>query len=527
MRHVSLEVINNAVHVETLGVPNLSFLKESLLAYVRQTYNGSVPQDQLDPPYLQNKLAQTLTYLFVFLYQEGWETFVDDFLALTSLPNSSQMDNLPGVILYLRIVGSIHDEIADPLLIRQGNEAKRSNDLKDLIRERHMRKIATSWRDLLAQYGNQNDVVVEMTLKVIGKWVSWIDIFLVINQEMLNLLLPIVGRTSPGRSDDKVRYAAIDTLTDIVAKKMKHDDKIEMISFLQLHEIISQLIASPPLHDCKGTSSYDTDLAETVAKLVNTIVSDIVRVLEDKSVSNETKSRAENLMQNFLPLLLRFFSDEYDEVCSTVIPSLTDLLTLIRRVSTVPPEYANMLPPILNAIILKMRFDETSSWANEDEQTDEAEFQELRKKLQILQKSVAAIDQDLYMETLSNLVASTFSNLDQQGSQIDWRDLDLALHEIYLFGDLALPNQGLAQRTQPSAVASERLAIMMSKMVESGRTPLPRSTFDRHLLTPPQVSPVSPIPLSCSNTWKSASDIVHSSRHTNSSSRKFSRTLFG
>ena len=65
-----------------------------------------------------------------------------------------------------------------------------------------------------------------------------------------------------------------------------------------------------------------------------------------------------------------------------------------------------MLTPILNAIIMKMRYDETSSWGNEDEQTDEAEFQELRKKLQVLQKSVAAVNQNLYIEVLSNLDAN-------------------------------------------------------------------------------------------------------------------------
>lgn len=127
-----------------------------------------------------------------------------------------------------------------------------------------------------------------------------------------------------------------------------------------------------------------------------------------------------------------------------------------------------MLSPILNAIIQKMRYDETSSWGNEDEQTDEAEFQELRKKLQNLQKTIAAIDQALYMDTLSNLVATTFQTLDQRGSETDWRDLDLALHELYLFGELALPNQGPGTKNQPSSEASERLVVMMKKMVQSG-----------------------------------------------------------
>jgi len=128
-----------------------------------------------------------------------------------------------------------------------------------------------------------------------------------------------------------------------------------------------------------------------------------------------------------------------------------------------------MLTPILNAIIQKMRYDETSSWGNEDEQTDEAEFQELRKRLQVLQKSVAAVDEALYLDVLSNVVGNTFQRLDEQGGQMDWRDLDLALHEMYLFGELTVPNGGLYAKSQPSSVAAERLIVMMSKMVESGK----------------------------------------------------------
>jgi exportin-T len=116
-----------------------------------------------------------------------------------------------------------------------------------------------------------------------------------------------------------------------------------------------------------------------------------------------------------------------------------------------------------------MRYDETSSWGNEDEQTDEAEFQELRKRLQVLQKSVAAVNEPLYVEILSNVVGNTLQQLDQQGGRMDWRDLDLALHEMYLFGELTVPNGGLYAKSQPSSVAAERLITMMSKMVDSGK----------------------------------------------------------
>ncbi|PNP37495.1 hypothetical protein TGAMA5MH_10598 [Trichoderma gamsii] len=458
---VCLEVVNYAVHTQGLDGESLAFLKHTLLQYVRQSYGAGVQQEP-DPAHLQNKLTQTLTYLFVFLYRDGWQSFLDDFLDLTGLHQN--VDNVSGVLFYLRVLSSVHDEIADMLLSRQSGDSKRNTELKDQLRAQDMQKVAESWKQLLSRYSG-NDVVVDLVLKVIGKWVSWMDISLVVSQDMLNLLLPVVGRTG---SEDKVRDTAIDTLTEICGKKMRSTDKMDMISFLNLQDIVSQLVASPMLNDLKGTPQYDTDLAEAIAKLVNTTVADIIRALDDNQATDDTRTRAKQHLDGFLPLLLRFFSDEYDEVCSTVIPSLTDLLTFLRKLGQLNQEYSNMLSPILNAIVQKMRYDETTSWGNEDEQTDEAEFQELRRRLQYLQKTIAAIDQNLYMDVLSNLVATTFQTLDQQGSHMDWRDLDLALHEMYLFGELALPNQGLGTKSQPSTEASERLVVMMQKMVESG-----------------------------------------------------------
>ncbi|KAK3044945.1 pre-tRNA nuclear export protein, partial [Coniosporium uncinatum] len=169
--------------------------------------------------------------------------------------------------------------------------------------------------------------------------------------------------------------------------------------------------------------------------------------------------------------MLRFFSDEYDEVCSTVIPSLTDLLTLFRKQvkakGGLPQHYASMLSPILDAIIAKMRYDDAVDGGEEGEETDEAEFQELRKKLYVLQQTVAAVDEQLYIETLSRLVAETFGKFDADRRSINWRDLDVALHEMHLFGELAVRNGGLYAKRAPSSVASQRLIEMMVKMVNS------------------------------------------------------------
>lgn len=474
VRLVCLEIVNNAVQVQQLGQQNLGYVKESLMGYVRQRYarNATV----VDSPAIQNKLTQTLTYLFTSLYSSEWTSFFDEFRALMGDANEIGTSNPIATMLYLRIVGSVHDEIADQMIPRTPQEQKRANELKDLIRARDVNKIAVKWQEILSRWRQMDLAIVELCLRTIAKWVSWIDISIVIDRNIQSALLELAGQQgnfSPESKEAKARDAAIDTFTETAGKKMAASDKIELIRYLNLSGIVGQLIASSALSDMRTTPQYDTDLSETVAKLVNNVVYDIVKVLDTDNVDEQTKGRANALLQIFIPYLLRFFSDEYDEICSAVIPSLTDLLTMLRRhVKTkggLQSEHSDMLRPILDAIIAKMKYDETATWADEYEGTDEAEFQDLRKRLYVLQQIVAAIDEQLYIAALSEIIVDTFSRLDDNSaSNLDWRDLDLAMYEMYLFGELAIKNGGLYQKSAPSSEASQRLLDMMAKMVDSG-----------------------------------------------------------
>ena len=345
------------------------------------------------------------------------------------------------------------------------------------MRERDVVKIAASWQEILSEWQSRNDTILELALTVLGRWVSWIDISLIINVSLLGLLFGLVSQPQASTQDgrfDNFRHAALSTFTEIVGKKMKAEDKLELITVLKLSNVISELIASSTLQELRSTSNYDTDLAETVAKLVNNTACDIIKVLDtDTATTDQVKRQANDLLQTFLPYVLRFFSDEYDEICSTVIPALTDLLTFFRKESKIKgilaPQYTAMLSPILDAIIAKMKYDETSSWGNEDAQTDEAEFQELRKRLQVLQQAVAIVDEPLYIENITTVVGTTFERLQSQRGQLDWRDVDLAMHEMFLFGELAVKNGGLYSKTKPVSAAAERLIGMMFKLVESGK----------------------------------------------------------
>ena len=477
VRLVSLEIVNNAVQTQRLDTQSLSYIRGVLMDYVRQRY-ASASQEP-DSPSIQNKLVQTITYLFTSLYGSEWMSFFDDFGELAGDASSIGTKNPAGTLLYLKVVSSVHDEIADLMIPKTHDEQKKSNELKDLVRARDVNKIAVTWQEILSRWRQIDLGIIEICLKAIAKWVSWIDIWLVINQTIQSALLELAGQQGSFSSESKeakARDAAIDTFTETVGKKMAANDKIELIRYLNLGTIVGQLVSSPALSDLRTTPSYDTDLAETVAKLASNVVFDVVKVLDTDSVEAETRSKADEQLQTFVPYLLRFFADEYDEICSAVIPSLTDLLAMFRKhvkaKGCLPNHYSAMLQPILDTIIAKMKYDETATWGEEDDQTDEAEFQELRKRLHVLQQMVAAVDETLYINTLSRVVADTLNRLDGSDKP-NWRDLDLALHEMYLFGEMAVKNQGLYAKSTPSSTASQHLLDMMTKMVDSGLASYP------------------------------------------------------
>ncbi|KAL6715704.1 pre-tRNA nuclear export protein [Lecanora helva] len=474
VRHVSLDIVNNAIKAGQLNVQDLNVLKDNLFVYIQSVYGaGRDDSVESDPLPIQNKITQTITNLFTALYTTHWTSFFNDVLILTSTDGSHRKNNQLGVLLYLRILISVHDEIADVLLLRTPEEQRKHNDLKDLVRQRDAVMIAASWHEIIGTWSDKDDSIIKLCLTTIGRWVTWTDVGLAVNNSLLQLLFEYIDPQQNLKSEQVAerKDAAIEAFIDILGKKMTATDKLELIEVLKIYEAVSRLVRSRELSEMRSTANYDTDLAECVAKLVNNTVTDIVKALDNAQNDELLLLRGNVLLKSFMPHILRFLSDEYDEICSTVIPCLTDLLTLLRRKakagSSMASEISPTLPLILDVVITKLKYDETSYWGHEDTQTDEAEFQELRKRLHNLQKAVAAVDESMFMNKITTVVVSTFAKYQDQSGRIDWRELELALHEMELFGESAFKHGGLYSKTKPVTPVAEQLIEMMSKLVQT------------------------------------------------------------
>jgi exportin-T len=238
-----------------------------------------------------------------------------------------------------------------------------------------------------------------------------------VNDAYLTLIYQLLGHAG-------LRTPASNALANIVSKKMNPTDKLELIIFLNLTQVVNSLNANE-----------DDDFSESMARLVNVQGLELTRILIEGGPPDQ-RTKALGALRDLFPLLLRFLADEYDETSMAVFPFLTELLMQSRRAkrNTLDILDRDFLQALLNAIFKKMRYDDESSYPLDNDSGEEADFQDLRKQLLGFQYSIGSIDPDLYSSCIHKLIGETLQAL-SSGSIKNWRDIEAALYEMHTFSE--------------------------------------------------------------------------------------------
>ncbi|ODQ63294.1 Xpo1-domain-containing protein [Nadsonia fulvescens var. elongata DSM 6958] len=485
-RYFALQVIDNSLG--NLGPQQLQLVRENLFKYVQAgVVSGSPSSLEDDAAYMRNKIAQTMGYLFIVAYADTWITFFDDILEL--LPaNGSTFGNAIAVDMYLRILKVVHEEIGDNLIIRPLPLLRRNSALKDYIRVRDVNKLANSWAEILGFYTSPANIVtsnanlvneiIDNCLKVIGGWVSWIEITLIVNPVLLDLIFGLLG-------NQKQRISACDTISEIILKKMKPSDKLQLIKLLNLTNVVAQL----PIENS------DIDFDERVAKLCNVIGLELIGILDDTNAANsgeaatpELQQAAENMLLSMFPIILRFLTNEYDDTSSQIFPVISEYLGFVRKesrkekrkvdtsgltkdalgqilnfpadINFVPANRLAILPELLNKLIMKAKYDSDTDWVADKDDSD-GEFLEIRSRLKLLQDLIAGIEINIYMEGMSSVVNQCLGT----GSK-NWREVELGLFQLSAFSE-SLRNGAVNVIKGVQTPANLCLFEMFVKMVNS------------------------------------------------------------
>ncbi|CAO3620011.1 unnamed protein product [Mucor hiemalis] len=454
-RFFSLQVLENTLRTryENLDSAAVEYIQQTMMEYLRREFvdNTTIGSEE---SFIRNKAAQSLTLLFIHVYPTVWPSFFKDMIAVAKTPSGTPSHE-KAADFFLRLCISIDEEIARMDIPRTREEVIRNTNIKDTMRLGDIQLLASFWFDLLQEFRSANYNIAQLALKNIGSYIAWMDISLVVNDQVMNVLYELL-------SDSNLRMNACECLSDVISKGMLPMDKLNMLQVLNITDILSRLDLSEP------------EFVEYVARLVNALGTELCKIYTETSLPAEGKATAWSMIEQVTPHLLKFLANEFDDTSSAVFPFVNDMLYILKRqkkqMQTFSQGQHEFLGSLLNVVIVKLRYDDDTEWdADEDEPEEEALFFEMRKNLRIFAEHISAINEELYVGYIHSFVTDTFNKY-KAGTELNWRDVELCLYVLYCYGE-ALSKASMVFINPDSSLSP--LGDLVSEMVASNISAYP------------------------------------------------------
>jgi exportin-T len=299
-------------------------VKAALLLWLQRDC-GSIKAGGL-PPFLRNKLAQTLVAVLLYEYPSTWPRFFQDLISAMKALGDGLVD------MFCRILVSVDEDLVSLDIPRSQDESKLSMHVKDSMREFSISDIAAAWIDALEAYKDSHPDLATLILLTMQRYVSWIDIGLVANDESMTLLLGLLD-SSPSAS---LRGASADCLSEVVSKRMDAVPKLTLIQTMAIvprcsswangfplpHHLMQgqRLSASQEVEDERQTlvvkmarllATLATEVIDSLKRIENQVISFSAMGLSVDDEAAEEVRAASNLgnlqMQALFPALLSAF----------------------------------------------------------------------------------------------------------------------------------------------------------------------------------------------------------------------------
>ncbi|KAF9969790.1 pre-tRNA nuclear export protein [Actinomortierella ambigua] len=491
-----LQVIEEVLmlRINTLDESRINYLRQTFMEYIQREFvEGGVNNTlSAEPPYLKNKFAHSVALLFRQTYLKSWPTFFKEMLSMIApLPNTAGKSNMRMVDLFLRILMSIDEEVVNTLTHRTMTKEENALniDIKDRMREQDVPQLTAAWYELLAEYKDRSPEFAEFLLRIVGVYVAWIDITLIVNEKFVSLIY--------GFLNTPMRSAAAECLTDVIKKGMKPLDKLELISVLSVVNVLQQI-----------DISTDSEFRERVARLVNNLGLQLCQIWQDTNPQANpaypatAQQTAYSHISQLIPILLRFLSDDDDNISGAVFGFLREVLNMFKTIKkatgTLPQEQKAFLRQLLEAIVIKMKYGEDMDWVcvaiaggsesvgavGEDLIDDEEmlNFLEMRRELKRFYDLISVLSASLTTSFLHAAVTTTLGTyVNEKGSgapsSLNWRDLELALYLLYLYGEAI---KGAPQFIVGAVGANGGRSAVVTQPVEGGGqlTPLGECLYE-------------------------------------------------
>lgn len=158
--------------------------------------------------------------------------------------------------------------------------------VKDAMREQCVPQIVRAWYDIVSMYRNSDPEFCASVLDCTRRYISWIDIGLIVNDVFIPLLFELILLDG---LPDQLRGAAAGCVLAVVSKRMDPQSKLSLLQSLQISRVY-------------GLISEDRD-SELVSKVAALLTGFAVEALEchKRLNSEDFKGVSIELLNGVLP----------------------------------------------------------------------------------------------------------------------------------------------------------------------------------------------------------------------------------
>lgn len=389
--------------------------------------------------FIRNKVAQIVSLAFVVDYPGRWPMFFQDLLRTL---NSGQQ----AVDMYLRILQAVDQEVVDREIIHSAEESQRNTAIKDAMRETCVAQLADSWLQILTAYESSRPELACLCLDVVGKYVSWIDINLVANDQYVPVLLRFLEQPL-------LRESACDCIYEVLSKGMDPVVKTQLVeSFFSV--LVSAGILNPP-EDEEG--DFLAKLSKLICGVGIALIISWQKLSKSGDAANLAKTQA--ALEGKMSYMLRFLGDEDDDVSGAVGDFAQEYISMLKTVGTLSATQQEHVQGMLYTVVKKMKYDESYNFESEGE--DEAMFMDYRKQMRVIFNNLAQLDSDLILVTVHNIVTQTLP----QWESANFRDVEMAVTLLYSVAEAVPASHG--QHFTGNLTKVSALQDMMRLLVSS------------------------------------------------------------
>ncbi|KAL0009814.1 hypothetical protein SO802_004922 [Lithocarpus litseifolius] len=412
-----LQTLHEVIRVRysSMSLDEKFFIRKSVFSFacLEAIDEKNVARVLEGPAFIKNKLAQVLVTLIYFEYQLIWPSVFVDFM-----PHLSK--GAVVIDMFCRVLNALDEEVISLDYPRTSGELEAAGRIKDAMRHQCISQIVRAWYDIVSLYRNSDQELCTSVLESMKRYISWIDIGLIVNDAFLPLLFDIVLAVG---LLEQFRGAAAGCLLAVVSKRMESQAKLSLLQSLQISRVFG-LVAE----------DGDSELVSSIATLLTGYAQEVLECFKRLN-SEEAKSVSMELLNEALPSVFYVMRNCEVDASFSIVQFLSSYVGTMRSLSPLREKQLVHVGHILEVIRAQICYDPTYrnnldilDKIGREEQDRMVEF---RKDLFVLLRNVGRVAPDVTQVFIRNvLVSSVASSPDRNVEEVE-----AALALFYALGE--------------------------------------------------------------------------------------------